>query len=56
VVASSAIMDTHGRIDTYRQWIAERRAAHATVGALRRFPAERDVTLLPHNDPPPPQP
>jgi hypothetical protein len=50
VVASSAIMDTHGRIGTYRQWIAERRAAHATVEALRRFPAERVVTLLPHND------
>jgi hypothetical protein len=53
-VAQAAITDTHNRVDTYRQWLAERRAAHPTVAALLPFPSERAVPLLPHNDPPHP--
>jgi hypothetical protein len=51
-LVAAAVADTHERIDGFRRWIGERRAAHATVEALRRYPAERAVTLLPHNDPP----
>lgn len=47
-VVRAAIQDTFGRIDTYRQWIAERRAAHPTVEQLRRYPSDRQPTLLPH--------
>ena len=53
-VALAAIRDTHGRIDTYRQWLQERRTAHPTVAALLVYPSERAVPLLPHNDPPHP--
>jgi len=51
-VVAAAIDDTHGRIDIYRQWIAERRAAHPTVEKLRAFPSDRHPTLLPHGEPP----
>jgi hypothetical protein len=53
-VALAAIRDTHGRIDTYRQWLVERRTAHPTVAALLTYPSEGAVPLLPHNDPPHP--
>jgi hypothetical protein len=47
-VVRAAIQDTDGRIEAYRQWIAERRAAHPTVEQLRRYPSDRQPTLLPH--------
>ncbi|MGE3271983.1 MAG: hypothetical protein AB7P40_24735, partial [Chloroflexota bacterium] len=53
-VALAAIRDTHGRIDTYRQWLSERQDAHATVEILSTYPIKRAVSLLPHNDPPHP--
>jgi hypothetical protein len=54
-IVAAAIDDTHGRIDTYRQWLAERRAAHPTVEALRTFPSDRNPTLLPHGPAPGPR-
>ena len=47
-IVRAAIQDTYGRIDTYRQWIAERRVAHPSVEQLRRYPSDRQPTLLPH--------
>jgi len=51
-LVKAAIEDTSNRIDAYRQWIDERRAAHPTVDVLRHFPTMRDVTLLPPHDAP----